>query len=1091
MKKAKSLVSLLVAALMVMAVVLTACGHQHTFAETWSSDETYHWHAATCEHTEEVADKAPHTWGSDGKCTECRRDKNTGGLQGDTFLELDDYKAYVLNDLDVFCDAIGEIDTTVDAAIASAKATAVSNINAATSVLAVQSAFDAAKQDIASKVTLATGTFDFTGLSQAQKTEILGALEAFAVRTGTTGITLYENGGYVMYNPRVTLGTENYITGYGFGVLSEGNITADLESETNAAWKRYYHSYNGNDPATLNQLNDQGSEVSDFYSYIAASYYTVFMNDTKDGYEWVPELAAADPVPADATAQQEYETSGQTAKWKFEIREGLKYSTLSQKADRSNFNNREVVAEDFITPFKLLLNQDNGLFRGEELSKSTGASSIKGAKEYYDSTAGKGKGILSDDVADFSGVGVRVYQDPSNQKWYFEFELGAKVTAWYARYYISSSLYMPVPEDFIKATTVDYYLGFDAGKSYSPVDNSLSLGGYTVETWNSGQEVVYKKNPNYVYASTKYNIPGVHIKIMPGTLTDNMLGFNEFLAGHIDASGIPSQVLSQYANDERTRRTTGDNCVKLNVNALDAETWEEMFGVNGKVAQTPKSDYWQVEPALSNAHFRNALSYALNRNEFAISKGYVSSLNFFSSNYMSDPENGIAYNSTEAHEKAIAPLLQGTDDYGYSLELARDYFRMALDELEASGAYTRGTKANPTVIELEIAWQAPAHEELVHNYVKQYWEEAFNDDSVSGGCYKLEVKFWVGNLWSDVYYQKMMLGQFDIGFGSISGNSQDPLNFMEVLSSNQTISGNFTLNWGVDTNDPNADILVYQGKRWSYDALYMSSQHETKVISGQLVEYVELDHGNIEIDEARTKLTATLSYNILDGVQVADVDFKIFAGNYTAAHPENYAEFSVKEYVVGQPVVDGTKTTYTLEIPISALVEKGFTALDCSNFGIDLYASYSYAPDGIVAKEKPGLIGTYSLSFAKFLGVPEYVEDPDTGDLTVTYRIAVIDGLTSADVLDFVIFGYVSDPVDTVKYQESDLADCIVEAKDAEGGVIEVTIKITKDLFEDFFGGVIGQDDFSEMQGVDLYLVLSDEISFYVSSTSKAFTVEE
>ena len=35
--------------------------HAHTFATTWSKDETYHWHAATCGH-DEVADKAPHQW---------------------------------------------------------------------------------------------------------------------------------------------------------------------------------------------------------------------------------------------------------------------------------------------------------------------------------------------------------------------------------------------------------------------------------------------------------------------------------------------------------------------------------------------------------------------------------------------------------------------------------------------------------------------------------------------------------------------------------------------------------------------------------------------------------------------------------------------------------------------------------------------------------------------------------------------------------------------------------------------------------------------------------------------------------------------
>ncbi|MCM1335718.1 MAG: leucine-rich repeat domain-containing protein [Bacteroides sp.] len=36
--------------------------HTHTFATAWTSDDTNHWHAATCEHTEEVSDKAAHTW---------------------------------------------------------------------------------------------------------------------------------------------------------------------------------------------------------------------------------------------------------------------------------------------------------------------------------------------------------------------------------------------------------------------------------------------------------------------------------------------------------------------------------------------------------------------------------------------------------------------------------------------------------------------------------------------------------------------------------------------------------------------------------------------------------------------------------------------------------------------------------------------------------------------------------------------------------------------------------------------------------------------------------------------------------------------
>ena len=128
----------------------------------------------------------------------------------------------------------------------------------------------------------------------------------------------------------------------------------------------------------------------------------------------------------------------------------------------------------------------------------------------------------------------------------------------------------------------------------------------------------------------------------------------------------------------------------------------------------------------------------------------------------------------------------------------------------------------------------PQHEENYHNEIKQYFETAFNHESVSGGEYKLECEFWVGDVWSDVYYNKLMLGQYDLGFGSISGNTLNPLDFVSVLSSDQSISGYFTLNWGTDTNDPEADVLVYQGQRWSYDALWTAANSSAVVKDGAL-----------------------------------------------------------------------------------------------------------------------------------------------------------------------------------------------------------------------------------------------------------------
>ena len=55
--------------------VLTACGHTHTFADTYSYDGEYHWYAATCEHKDEVKDKAKHTMSGDA-CTICSYTKS-------------------------------------------------------------------------------------------------------------------------------------------------------------------------------------------------------------------------------------------------------------------------------------------------------------------------------------------------------------------------------------------------------------------------------------------------------------------------------------------------------------------------------------------------------------------------------------------------------------------------------------------------------------------------------------------------------------------------------------------------------------------------------------------------------------------------------------------------------------------------------------------------------------------------------------------------------------------------------------------------------------------------------------------------------
>ena len=57
----------------------------------------------------------------------------------------------------------------------------------------------------------ASGGYNFASLAGQEavqvRTEILGQLEKYAMDNHLTGITLFENGGYVKYNPRVKLPT--------------------------------------------------------------------------------------------------------------------------------------------------------------------------------------------------------------------------------------------------------------------------------------------------------------------------------------------------------------------------------------------------------------------------------------------------------------------------------------------------------------------------------------------------------------------------------------------------------------------------------------------------------------------------------------------------------------------------------------------------------------------------------------------------------------------------------------------------------------------------------------------------------------------
>ena len=160
-------------------------------------------------------------------------------------------------------------------------------------------------------------------------------------------------------------------------------------------------------------------------------------------------------------------------------------------------------------------------------------------------------------------------------------------------------------------------------------------------------------------------------------------------------------------------------------------------------------------------------------------------------------------------------------------------------QLVQSGAISYGKDpAHPYVIQIHIRWMYQTDINDYGSEIGKYFEDAFNDPAVSGGTVKLEVKQEAVTNWEDVYNEWMMKGQFDLAFGAISGNTYNPLNFLEVLKSDN--SSGFTLNWGPDTSKVDTkNPLIFDGKKWSFDALWEVSDRGGVVEDGVAVKTVK------------------------------------------------------------------------------------------------------------------------------------------------------------------------------------------------------------------------------------------------------------
>lgn len=765
--------------------------------------------------------------------------------------------------------------------------------------------------------------------NQEARNEILGQLERYAMENYLTGISLFENGGYVRYASRVHLPTNEYITGYGFGLLSDGYIDGTLPKGS-LTYPTYLHSATSSDPLTINAWNATGSQVSDLNSYITTSYWGTEL-DGLTAYKWYPILAKDTvngqpfnrPIHLDADNELEmYKNWRIYVKTGEEGEEGIKYRTGSDEAYFKKFDNRPVELEDYEFVYQLLLTERSDLIRGGELAGDT-AYGIKGALSFYNRTKDNYDIEFIDNTwknMQTSGeLGIKTGKDSVGS--YIDLELINPIDSFTAMYSLSSNLYSPIPREFIEAldpnqSSPSYIEGVqnygNNVEEFSPVDSArtskgikisdtvLSVGPYFLDDWVTNSYQVFTRNDDWYECKQpdKYRIDGIYTRVYTAMTQQQDFAYNLFLNGELDSTSIPQKRMEERLPTDL--KTKGSSTFKLNVNSCTQERWNELFGNEGSVISgSGRDNKYLVKPWMSNKNFLNGLFWSINRKSFADARGVSPSINYLADAYMADPQKGLSYNSTDAHLDAIAPFHNSEkEDYGYNVDKAITYFQMAVNELVNDGIIVRGTKSNPTKISIDIEWMYASDTRDYGEEIGGYFTKAFNDNRVSNGTVQLVVNQDAVTQWDKVYSDYLQVGEYDLGFGAISGNTYDPLNFFEVLKSDN--SSLFTLNWGEDTGKVNpVNPIVYQGKSWSFDALWSAADHGAIVDEGVNQSPIKKCY----TDVPRTYDGTSVTNDLYNGFQI-DIPFEFIN---LADRPEGEIELLISKvsiYLFGcDPIV--------------------------------------------------------------------------------------------------------------------------------------------------------------------------------------------
>lgn len=622
-------------------------------------------------------------------------------------------------------------------------------------------------------------------------------------------------------------------------------------------------------PTNWNPHTYQTATDANILDYITEGFYSFDYNETKDGYQLVPQMATAEPTDVTADYVGKFGIAeGDTAKaWKITLRDDLCWE-----------DGTAITANDFVTSAQLLLNPEAGNYRADSLY--SGNLTIVNAKNYLYSgqyayetlmaeaglvdvstlvqdadgyyTTADGNYIAvklssggmwsSNSLEEYAGAGYFMFDGETDSyevlsaaadangvvkindeimtllDTFCKTYGGGYDNEWQELCYLGEQFAeMDFAEVGVFATADNelvlvlekpldgFYLLYSLTGSWlvnetlykecesitdgvynntygTSAETTISYGPFKLSSFQADKQYVLERNDNHYdvkagyYQTTTWQVDMV---------AEASTRLEYFLKGDLDTYGLTAEDMETYSTSDYTYYTEGESTwfVALNPSMSALEAGQKALGDNYN------------KTILTVPEFRMAMSFALNRDAFALAVDPTAKGAFgvFSNIIVSDPDNGVAYRTTDEAKQVLADFWGVSEEIGedklyadldeavnsitgYNLEKAKQLFDAAYDK-----AIAEGLMDEDDIIEIKIGTPnatsqaySKGYEFLTNGYV----------EAVKGTKLEGKLTFSIDNTLGNGFADALRASQVDmLFFVGWSGSALDPYGLMEAYTS--------------------------------------------------------------------------------------------------------------------------------------------------------------------------------------------------------------------------------------------------------------------------------------------------------------------